>query len=221
MLKILNTLLISLCVATVLSELVGIGLLWQRGQLTSQTLQDIRLVLRGEIHEIEKEPEDIDAPQMSLEDLIRARAEIEANFDSRQRELNKFELMIREKADQITGSQKSLEEVRQRFLTELDELKKKNEDASTEQARGILMALPPDEAARTLMQVTLEEDLVLMKGMPEKVIANILQEMVETNAAKRRQEIFQRLSTGGLVDDLVEGTAQELKPAEAKAPSGN
>jgi len=221
MLKILNTLFVSLCIATVLSEVVGLGLLWQRGQLNMQTMRDIRLVLRGEREAGEKEPQDADAPQMSLEDQIVARAKIDADFDNRHRQLNNFEKMIREEANQITVNQQTLEETRKRFLAELEDLKKKNLDEATEQGRGILMALPPEEAARKLMQLTLEEDLVLLKGISEKKIADILQEMVEPDAAKRGQEIFHKLSTGGLVDQLVKETSNDVQPGKKTNPAGN
>ncbi|MCA9093296.1 MAG: hypothetical protein KDA68_07405 [Planctomycetaceae bacterium] len=221
MLKIINTILISLCIATVLSEVVGIALLWQRGQLTSQTLQDIRLVLRGEKNADEKEPEDADAPQISLEDELVARAKVASDFENRHRTLNNFEKMIWEKADQTTVVKQSVEAIRTQFLTELEELRKKNFDEATEQGRGILMALPPEEAARKLMQLTLEEDLILLKGISEKKIADILQEMVDPEAAKRGQEIFQKLSTGGLVDKLVQETKSKLEPTTGASPSGN
>lgn len=221
MLKILNNLFISLCIATVLSEVVGIGLLWQRGLLTTQTLQDIRLVLRGEKEAADKEPEDADAPQISLEDELVARAKVAADFDNRHRTLNNFEKMIWEKADQTTVVKQSLEAMRTQFLAELETLRKKNLDEATEQGRGILMALPPDEAARKLMQISLEEDLVLLKGISEKKIADILQEMVDPESAERGQEIFHKLSTGGLVDKLVKETKAQLEPAAGSAPSGN
>lgn len=221
MFKIISTLFVSLCIATVLSELVGIALLWQRGQLTTQTLQDLRLVLRGEKNGNEKEPEDTDAPQISLDDELIARAKIASDFDNRHRTLNNFEKMIWEKADQTTVVKQSVEAVRSQFLSELETLRKKNLDEATEQGRGILMALPPEEAAKKLMQLTLEEDLVLLKGISEKKIADILQEMVEPEAAKRGQEIFHKLSTGGLVDKLVQETKEKLNPPDRDAPSGN
>lgn len=221
MLKIAQTLFVSLCIATVLSEIVGVALLWQRGQLTTQTLQDIRLVLRGEKDTDDKEPEDADAPQISLEDQLVARAKVDSDFDNRHRTLNNFEKMIWEKADQTTVVKQTVESIRTQFLAELEELRKKNVDEATEQGRGILMALPPEEAARKLMQLTIEEDLVLLKGISEKKIADILQEMVDPEAAKRGQEIFHKLSTGGLVDKLVQETKGKLDPAQEDAPAGN
>jgi flagellar motility protein MotE (MotC chaperone) len=111
--------------------------------------------------------------------------------------------------------------MRTQFLAELETLRKKNLDEATEQGRGILMALPPDEAARKLMQISLEEDLVLLKGISEKKIADILQEMVDPESAERGQEIFHKLSTGGLVDKLVKETKAQLEPAAGSTPSGN
>jgi hypothetical protein len=39
------------CVATILSEVVGLGFLWYRGQLASETIAEIRVSLSGQYHE--------------------------------------------------------------------------------------------------------------------------------------------------------------------------
>jgi len=219
MFKIINLIFTCLCIATVLSEILGVGLLWQRGQLNMQTLHDIRLILSGEKQDAEVESEDQDAPQMSLEELVQARAKVDADLENRQRELNTFEQMIREKADQISDKQKKLEENRTLFLAELEELRKKNLDSATEQGRGILMALPPEEAAQKLLQATLEEDLILLQGMSEKIIANILQEMKEGEAAKRGKEIFHSLATGRLTSLPIDQAAEKSAAPGTKKPT--
>ena len=80
-----------------------------------------------------------------------------------------------------------------------------------EQTRGILLALQPDDAIDTLMGLTADENVILLKGMPEKSIARILEQFLsgEENERVRGQEVFKAISQGNpsksLIDESLTG----------------
>ena len=106
------------------------------------------------------------------------------------------------------------------FDEELARIDAELTSASAEQSRGILLALPAKEAVRQLMQLDLEADVILLKGMPEKSIAKILKEFSATAAppgtetgadrkespAERGRRIFEALTRGEPLRSLLERT---------------
>lgn len=199
------------CIATVLAEAAGLALLWQRGQLTRDTLKDVRLALSGTLHDNDRQQYEESPTRASAEEIVRKRTLRILDLSTREDEASKLKDMLNAKADGLIASQMEFEKKQEAFQKQLQELKDRETAEATEQARGILLALSPENAVQFLMGLSAEENIALLKGMPEKSIARIEEEFLNDQAgqkSERGQQIFAALSRGlpvtGAIDEALE-----------------
>lgn len=209
-----------IAIATVLSEMIGVALLWYRGQLTEQTLSDVRLLLSGDLQSAvqseNREPRELP----STEDYSQQRILRVLGLNTREQELQLLQSMVAANRKAVIDERQSLEGLRDEFEKRLAELKQQTASQSAEQARGILQALQPADAAEQLMALTFEQDVLLLKGMSERSVARILEQMLKGDDAQKERgsAIFEALSQGDPEKSLVEDTQNQLA-GQAKAPA--
>lgn len=200
------------CVSStlVVAALTAVFLLWRHGMISRHHLQEIKLVLTNRAASAEPESEPEQKPQFpSAQEVAQARAVKVLNLDKRESELTTLKGMADAKREELESLQKQIRSLRKAFEDELARIEANITSTSTEQARGVLLALPPKDAVQQLMQLSLDQDVVLMKGMPEKTIARILKEFQATLTslsdasgarkeapAERGRKIFEALSRG-------------------------
>ena len=226
MLKYLFVIIGCVCCTIVAAEAAGVLFLWQRGMISPHHLHEIRLVLtnRSSDDKFDDEPEQ--RPQFpSSQQIAQARAVKILNLDKRESELTTLKGMADDKREELETQQKQFRAQRKAFEEDLGRMAAEITSTSTEQARGVLLALPPKEAVQQLMQLSLDQDVVLLKGMPEKSIAKILKEFQATPAPpatteasgekkdtpiERGRKIFETLSRGDPSRSLIERTRKAL-----------
>ncbi len=212
------------CVSStiVAAELTGLFLLWRHGMISAHHLQEIKLVITNRAAVEEPEVEVEQKPQYpSAQEVAQARAVKILNLDKRESELTTLKGMADAKREDLETLQKQIRSLRKTFEDELARVEATITSVSTEQARGVLLALPPKDAMQQLMQLSLDQDVVLMKGMPEKTIARILKEFQTTlmspsdangerkeTPAERGRMIFEALSRGEPSRSLLEQQRQ-------------
>lgn len=210
------------CSTVVAAELTGLFLLWRHGMISEHHLQEIKLVLTNRAASDEPEAEIVQKPQYpSAQEVAQARAVKILNFDKRESELTTLKGMADAKQRDLETLQKQIRSLRKAFEDELARIEATITSTGTEQARGVLLALPPKDAVLQLMQLSLEQDVVLMKGMPEKTIAKILKEFQTTltslpdangerkdTPSERGRMIFEALSRGEPSRSLLEQQRQ-------------
>ncbi len=211
------------CVSTtvVVSETTALIVLWQRGMLSPHHLNEIKLVLMNRALDDERESEhNQKADFPSAQQVAQARAVKILNFDKRESELVLLKGLADDKREDLESQQKQFHAQRKAFEDELARLDATLTAASTDQTRGVLLALPPKDAVRQLMQLSLTEDVVLLKGMPEKNVAKILKEfqttapsvVVDSNGERkelpveRGRSIFEALNRGEPARALLDQT---------------
>ena len=224
MIKYLFVICGCLCITIVAAETAGLAFLWQQGMLSPHHLREIRLVLtnRSSDDKFDDEPEQ-KRQFPSSQQIAQARAVKILNLDKRESELGTLKGMADGKREELETQQKQFRAQRKAFEEELARLEGQVTSASTEQARGVLLALHPKEAVQQLMQLTLEQDVLLLKGMPEKSIAKILKEFQATDAPaadaagekkdtplERGRKIFETLGRGDPSRSLIERTRKAL-----------
>lgn len=212
------------CVATILTEGLGLAFLWYRGQLSADNLREIRLVLRGESRIEEAVAADTEKRQPSVDDVLRIRAMSVLDLESRERELDVLKSAAITNEDKLIAERARFEERQRAFEERLAMLLEDAQSDATEQTRAILQTLPPDSAAERLTQLTLDEAVVLLKGMPEKSIARILGEFQKgpPQRQQRGTEIFEAIARGepnrAAIEDAAESTgAQESRETASNA----
>ena len=197
------------CVATIATEALGLALLWQRGQLTAETLHDIRLVLSGGLSATASDERPGDRTVPTSDDVMTARIVRLFDLATREDELARIKAMLTERAEELSKQQQALAAQRQEFEAELQRLRDATQSEAADQARGVLVALPPADAVAGLMSLPLDENIRLLSGLPEKSIAKILKEFLQggDEQAARGRQIFEALSRGQPMSAAIDRAA--------------
>ena len=229
MLKYLMIIAACVCTTIVVSEATAILIMWQRGIISAHNLREIKLVLTNRTPDDESEGETDQKQQYpSAQQVAQARAVKILNLDKRESELITLKGMADDKREDLETQQRQFRAQRKAFEDELARIEASIASAATEQARGVLLALPPKDAVRQLMQLSLQEDIVLLKSMPEKIVAKILKEFNVTPPpetpgerkeapAERGRMIFEALSRGEPSRTLLDQTRQAAQGAAAES----
>jgi flagellar motility protein MotE (MotC chaperone) len=230
--------LIGVLSCTVLSaELLGLGYLWSKGCLTNSNLYEIRLILTGEAKSDDSgKTEEPKASGASQQEVQAARVMRVLDLESRGKELELLKTLTENRANQLISDQKSFDEKKGAFETELVALKERQQAEAVEQARAVLLASSTEAAVERLMELPIDEAVIIVRGMPEKSIAKILQGFdvpgkadAPLNAGStpedrrtRGKRIFEALSRGEptrtLIQDTLSRVSQEV-PQGAAVPS--
>ena len=105
MIRSLTVIICIFCVATILSEAVGLGFLWSRGQLSLETIAEIRVILSGEYGELAEGELDDETYYPSNEDIVKQRSISIMNFNNREKELGLMKSMVDENAMSFSKKQ--------------------------------------------------------------------------------------------------------------------
>jgi hypothetical protein len=175
--------------------------------LNEHTVQEIRLILMGAELETAAIDESRDRPKPSLGDVSHVRSMVAAEFDARESEVNRIKELLAERSDRLAADQAAFAQKKQSFEQELQRLSEQTASEAVEQARGVLLALPPKNAVEQLADQSVDDAVVLLKGMPEKAIAKILKEFSQDDGrADRGRKIFEALKRGDPTRAFLEQT---------------
>ncbi|MFN0196995.1 MAG: hypothetical protein ACKVT0_09630 [Planctomycetaceae bacterium] len=227
--RALLTFCAAVCTAIVLSEALGAMVLWSRGNLTPQTVHDAYAVLTQQAEEQKKQvqAEKVALPSMQEVSLMRVSRIMELN--SRESELARIEQFLREKKNELSQQLADFERQQSEFQAELNALIEKINAESTKRTRNVLVSLPPADAVDNLMNMTLDENVTLIQGMQNKVIAKIMMEFNngDTKKKDRGKDILKALLDGkpnrelaneALAESIPKKTAPKPPTIESAAP---
>jgi len=198
MIRTLSLIFACVCVTVVLVESAAVFVFWQRGWLSGHYWREVRMVFEN------RQIED-DAPvrerkaeaQVSQEDVLKTRALKVLDLEKREGDLEVLRQNVLARAEQLVQDEALLKTKQDAFQAEMERLRKQMGDAATEQARQVLLALPPPEAALKLTQIQEDEAIRLLKGLPEKSIAKILKEFTGSpEQIERSKRLFEALVKG-------------------------
>jgi hypothetical protein len=221
------------CVAALLSEALGLGVLWSQGLLSVRRLREMRDLLgpqEKEVVAVEGEPP-LALP--SSQDVLRERSLRVLSLGSLETEVGLLKSMIENERNGLIAQRADFQKEKAAFNTQLQQLSEKNIVEAREQSRSVLLALPPADAVERLMQLSVDEDVLLMREMPEAKIALLLKEFAAApeggDAATtardaparvlRAKEIFARISKGEPRESIIRSALNNLQQAESDRPS--
>jgi hypothetical protein len=227
------------CMAVIVSEVAGAGILWSRGYLTARRLREVREVFEPQ----EKETVAIDAeaqPVMpSAQDVLRDRSMRVLSLSSLETEVGLLKTMLDTERTSLSGQNAAFLQQRAAFKSQLQQLSDETAVAAREQARAVLLALPPSDAVDRLMQLSVTEDVLLLREMPEAKIALLLKQFVtapEADAAganpnaaaktladrrQRAQEIFKSIDNGEPRNSIIRNALLNLQQTESPTAASN
>jgi len=200
------------CVATIISELLGLGFLWFRGHLNADSIKDIRLIVTGQsLDDIELTEEETTLP--SRDEVAQNRAMRILELASREDEIDMLKSSITQSSDSLKNDRLTFELTKQKFEADLELLEEQKQSIATKKTQSVLVALPPNDAVQYLMQLSVEENIELLKGMEGKFIAKMLKEFLvapDPLVIKRGKEIFKDISQDEPFRSLAEETENKL-----------
>jgi flagellar motility protein MotE (MotC chaperone) len=204
------------CAMVVLAEGIGLAVLWFTGSLNGNAIREIRAVLQEGLEPKPmaqaKEPE-VQAP--SHDEIREARLMRILQLNARESELKILKRMTSDTANQLISDRQAFDQLKLQFRSELQRLDEQNQTTATEQTRTVLMATAPEEAVQRLMALAPAEAVELVRGLPEKTIARILQAFqLDPKTAPRGQELFEALYRGQPHRSLIENTLKHVDPAD-------
>lgn len=219
MIRMAATIFAVTCVAAVFAEAFGLGILWYRGQLTPERLNEMKVVLTGEDADYSDAATEAEAGSVAMEHIIARRSLAVLQFAGLHSELKLFKEVIETQKSALESERQRFETQKQEFEDRLAALREKTAADATDQTRGVLTAMPPADAVDNLLQLELEQNVVLLRGMPEKHIARILQEFAKRPAseAQRGLQIFEAISNGDPDHSLAVETAKQLAAGAGNA----
>lgn len=221
------------CVAVIVSEVSGAAILWSRGFLTARHLREVREVFEPQ----EKEAVALDAesqPVMpSSQDVLRERSMRVLSLTSLESDVGLLKAMLDTERTSLSAQSAAFQQERAAFKAQLQQLSDETAVAARDQARGVLLALPPNEAVERLMQLTVNDDVLLLREMPENKIALLLKEFVSTpegetasantrgvsDRRQRAQEIFKSINNGEPRNSIIRSALSNLQQAEGERPA--
>ena len=129
--------------------------------------------------------------------------------------------MTSETAIQLISDRQAFDQLKTEFRAQLESSQEQSRSEASEQVRTILLATPPEEAVQRLMPFPLENAVDLLRGLPEKTIARILQAFqLDPKTATRGQELFEALYRGEPNRTLIQDTLQKVDPPVVGSRAG-
>jgi len=195
--RVALTVLLSFCVATVLSQMVGVGVLWSTGNLKGDTLALVAAVLAGEpigadvAEEIEAEP-----VQVTQEQLLEFRANRLLDLDHRNREVEARVNFDAEILARVREEREALEKLKKNFEQQLKQIEQAETSEGVEKVRSVLAKVKPAQAKDVLMGRELPDAVRLLSEMPDRIVAKLLKEFKTEAEKTRAQEILKSLDEG-------------------------
>ena len=174
MIRIIGMVIGIFCTATVLTCVVGFAYLSHQGNLTKDSLHEIRLILNGKPHGLLEEELNQKHDVPSYQDVVTERTKSILNISARESELEIIKKAIEDQTNIVFNERKQLEQLRQSFRTELTQEREAIVSSSATQARGILLKMDPENAVKKLLAMEPSEAVILIKGMQEKDSAKLL-----------------------------------------------
>jgi hypothetical protein len=227
------------CVAVILSEVTGTAVLWSRGFLTARHLREVRDVFEPQ----EKEAVALDAEAQpvlpSAQDVLRDRSMRVLSLSSLETDVGLLKAMLDTERTSLSAQNAAFQQQRAAFKGQLQQLADETAVAAREQARGVLLALPPSEAVDRLMQLSVAEDVLLLREMPDAKIALLLKQFMATpegdgsgaNSAlnvkvvadrrQRAQDIFKAINNGEPRNSIIRSALSNLQQGEAERPTAS
>ncbi len=197
--------------ATVLAASIVIGYLVSEGRFSSQVVSAVMagkvLATRSDSTAAAPVP-----PTSSETETSRTLQTLELN--ARADNLRLLKDLLTKEADRLSKDRAAYEQSRKTFEEQLATVRAQAVAEATEQARQVVKALPPKEAIGYLLGLEETGALRIVKGLPERNVAKILQEFAAgtDEEQQRGRSLFEAIAA-------AQPEAKLTDAAEAALPS--
>ena len=222
------TMLIYLAAATMLAELMLVGYMAVRWDITRERMVQILALAQGvDLFEI-KEKAMVKAEQAAIEqvsypEILERRALEFRDLERREQALQDAIEQLRFDRRKLAKEQKRYEQIRKTFDAELAKMRGGALAEGLDEVRRILESIKPDEAKAQILQMfednQLDTVVLLLRDMPDRKRSRIIGEFQTQQEQKKINEVLERL-LDGVPDGEVAEAAQERMDQAAKQGDG-
>ena len=225
MARLFATLLACVCVATVATQGLAVGVLALNGRLTPSTWEAIRAALDAPAPPPavvvpagdEPAPAGDEPRRPTYEEVLERRALAVLRLQDRTEQLRTAARAVLAEADRVEAERAAVAAARAGFAAELARVRADLTDEATEQTRALLKTMPPKAAVGYLMTVPDARAAGLAKGLDERTAAKLLGEFARgTDAeAAKGAALFDALQRGGPEAAALDAAAASALPPAA------
>lgn len=218
MIRILGMVIGIFCTATVLTLSLALLLAWNQGTLNDESRQEIVAILKGQTRPSELKNEDDSASEMpSYAQIAQMRTGRILGLSTRESELAVLKQAMDDQANFVLNERRQLAQIRKSFQEELTKEREQITSESVTQARNILLKMDPESAVEKLLALEPREAVVLMRGLPGKDAARILDQFRQRIAGKdpdirleKAEEIYKAIYRGDPLIDSVDSAQRAV-----------
>lgn len=199
------------CVATVIAQLVIVGIMSAKGNLHRETVTQALALVNGidvtgaQLEKVVEKTQE--QPTPTYEEVLRMRAmmsqELQLKLDTLTRESN----WVKKQAVETKAEIADFDRRRQEFFTKVDELEKKLTDEKMLQVQQTIEELAPDQAKEQLLLMLkserMDDVVAIIKVMAPAKRKKILGEFADGEDAGKLHQVLMEMLRGGPTADLI------------------
>jgi hypothetical protein len=227
LLRNLSALFAYFCVATLIAQASALAYFRATGQLDDKKLAGIANILKGIDPSPAKDQSDKPPPEPALEEEP-SLEDREMRHDLAERNLELREQSVKSALDRVSYEKNSLTEEKERyelikdtFEAQLAALREGALSSGRESVRLIWENIKPKQAKEQILKMLddgeLNEVVTILTAMPIAKRAKIVGEFKTPDEAEKLDEILTQILEGVPEVDLIDDTANQVKPQTASA----
>lgn len=219
LMQLMLTLLATFCVATVLSQLIVVGVASSKLKLSRDKLAKAMAVLQGaelaSSSSQAKPAAQVSPEQVSFDLVLETRALKSRDLELREQSIKNVFAQFRQEELKVTDEKAAVERLRTSFEQSVAAVQKKSIEAGWDTNRQTLLALQPEQAKELIAQMLAKDEMndvvALLQPMPDAKRAKILAEFRKPEEAKKVDEMMRLLRRGEPLATTAADTLQQLK----------
>ncbi len=208
------------CVATVIAQLLILGMIAFKGNLRQDTMTKAIALFNGiDISGVQLQKaltNARDVPVPSYEEVLTYRAAQSKDLEMRERSVRASNEQVATMRTKLQQDQEAFDRRKEAFYSLLDEMSKKGKLENLGEVQRTLEALPPEQAklllVRKLENQQLSEVVEIIKGMAIDKRKKILSEFTSEKEITFADEILNQLARGEPIASVIDKARNEAQP---------
>lgn len=199
------------CVATVIAQLLVVGIMAAKGNLHRETLTQALALVNGidvTGSQLEKVIEKTqEQPMPTHEEVLRERAMMSQELQLKQDALARAEESLKKQWNETQAMVADFDRRRAEFFVKVDDLEKKLTDSKMQQVQQTIEELAPDQAKEQLLLMLksdrIDDVVAIVKVISPAKRKKILGEFTDREDTDKLHRVLLQMLEGGPADDLI------------------
>ena len=217
--RLFAALLVSFAIGTTFSLVLGLVWLGTSGGLERDKLTQMAAIVRGVDltairTDVEAQREKINATQVSVDDVARARALKAFDLELREQALRTNVARVKSEQGELAEEKSRYESVEKQFQVKLDSMRSDAIATNAENARLILESIKPKQAKEQVMLMIkdgqIKDVVALLSAMSVTKRAKIIGEFKTPDEAIKLAELLELIREGVPETPLIDDTKKQL-----------